>query len=224
MDQVNSAPSPAPAETATQVNPDDALNSIASEISVEEQARTFTATPTVQHPVQHQVETFAPDPVTNPEGYKAYMQAVYQAQQSALSEMRNVSSKVTQFEQMFQQQKVNADVDRAVQVVNAKAKVDPDVVEAMLNVEYTKNPSFKKIFDNRERNPMAFQKALGVVGDKIASKFQIRTDPQIAENVRAAQASQRTMATTNKTNDVMDQVGNMNDLEFQKWWQSQTRG
>jgi hypothetical protein len=228
MDPVNSAPSPGPAETAgtPSISPDDALHSIASEISVEEQARTFTATPqpTPNFQQQYSKEMFAPDPVTDSEGYKRWATQQAHQYQSLDSAMRDISTKITAFETAQQQQRVNADVDRAVQVVNQKAKVDPDVVEAMLNVEYTKNPSFKKIFDNREKNPMAYQKALGVISDKIASKFQIRTDPQLAENVRAAQASQRTMATTNKTNDQMEQLGNMNDLEFQRWWQSQIRG
>jgi len=218
----NSAPSPAPAETVSTpaVSPDDALHSIASEISIEEQVKTFNATPAYQPQQPFQSQPYAPDPVTDSEGYKRWAAQQAQQFQSLDTTLREVSTKISAFEQMQQQQKVNAEVDKAVQLVNQKAKVDPDIVEAMLNVEYTKNPSFKKIFDNRDRNPMAYQKALGVIADKISSKFQVRTDPQIAENVRAAQASQRTMSVTNKTNDLMDQVGNMTDLEFQRWWQA----
>lgn len=223
MADPNSAPSPAPAETIStpSVSPDDALNSIASEISVEEQVKTFNATPPQP---QFQPQPYAPDPVTDSEGYRRWAAQQAQQFQSLDTTLREVSTKISAFEQAQQQQRINAEVDRAVEIVNQKAKVDPDVVEAMLNVEYTKNPSFKKIFDNRGRNPGAYQKALGVIADKISSKFQVRTDPQLAENVRAAQASQRTMSTTNKTNDQMEQLGSMNDLEFQKWWQTQIRG
>lgn len=223
MEQTNSAPSPAPAETVSTpaTSPDDALRSIASEFSVEEQARTFTAQPQPQPQYSPQFHT--PDPVTDADGYRAWAQSQSQVQQQVQAALNNVLSEVNGFKQTFQQQKVDADVDQAVQVVNQKVKADPDVVEAMLNVEYTRNPTFKKIFDNRERNPGAYQKALGVIADKFAPKFQVRQDPQLAENVRAARSSQQTMATT-KTNDQQEQLGNMSDLDFQKWWQAQVRG
>lgn len=226
MDPNQTAPSPAPAEPVAtpSPSPDDALRSIASELTVEEQAKTFTATPTPAYQPQFQPQQFyAPDPVTDSEGYKRYMAEQHQTGTQIRSALDTVLSEVQSFKQTFQQQKVNADVDRAVQVVNAKVKADPEVVEAMLNVEYTKNPTFKKIFDNRERNPIAFEKALGVIADKFAPKFQVRTDPQLVENVRAARSSQQTMATTKQISQ-NEEVGNMTDLEFQRWWQSQRQG
>jgi len=228
MSDQNSVPSQEPAETTAtptptpSTSPDDALRNIASEFSVEEQVKSFTATPspvTVHQPQQF----YAPDPVTDPEGHKRYMTEQFNAGTQLRSTLDTVLNEVNNFKQTFQQQKVNADVDRAVQVVNAKVKGDPELVEAMLNIEYTKNPTFKKIFDNRDRNPFAYEKALGIIADKFVPKFQIRQDPQIAENVRAAQSSQRTMATT-QTNSSMDAVANMNEMEFERWKQNLMRG
>lgn len=216
------APSPAPAETVNTPSPDDSLKAIASEFTVEEQARQFTATPQpVQQPAP-QPQVYAPDPVTDTEGYKTWIAQQAQSQQQMMNALSQVSTEVQSFKQMQMQQKVNADVDRAVSIVNQKLKVDPDYAEALLNVEYSKNPSFKRIFDNREKNPYAYEKALGVLADKLYSKVQVRQDPQLAENIRAAQSSQRTMATTKQpgpTDGVPD-----DPREFERWWRGQIQG
>ena len=225
MTEQTAAPSPAPAESINTPSPDDALKSIASEFTVEEQARQFTATPYVQpqpQPAFTPPAPFIPDPVTDAEGYRAWVHQQIQAQSQVQSEIRQVTSELSQLRQERVQQKVNADVDRAVQIVNQKLKVEPDLAEALLNMEYAKNPTFRRIFDNRDKNPIAFDKALGVLSDKFHSKVQVRQDPQLAENVRAAQSSQRTMATT-KQNSQQEEIGNMSDADFQRWW-SQNRG
>lgn len=229
MTDQNTAPSAAPAEPVAtpSPSPDDALRSIASELNVEEQAKTFTATPQTTQPLQVPQypfqQSYTPDPVTDQDGYKAWVTAQNQTAQHVLSTLQNVQTEVNSFRQIQQQQRVNADVDRAVEFVNSTVKVNPKLLEARLNLEYSENPSFRKIFDNRDKNQAAYQKALGVVRDKIASEFQVRTDPQLVENVRAARSSQQTMATTKQMSQ-NEEVGNMNDLEFQKWWQSQRQG
>lgn len=219
MAEETPAPSPAPAETVSTPSPDDSLKAIASEFTVEEQARQFTATPPAP---QVQPQVYAPDPVTDSEGYKTWIAQQAQAQQQMMNALSQVSTEVQSFKQMQMQQKVNADVDRAVSIVNQKLKVDPDYAEALLNVEYSKNPSFKRIFDNREKNPLAYEKALNVLSDKLYSKVQVRQDPQLAENIRAAQSSQRTMATTKQpspTEGVPD-----DPREFERWWRGQIQG
>ena len=218
-------PSPEPAEsTQATPSPDDSLNSIANEFPVEEQAKQFTAQPQVQQSqfqAQPQISDFAPDPVTNPEGYKAFMRASFESQQQVQSALREMTSRFNQFEQTIQEQKVNAEVDAAVQTVNSKLKVDPMLTEALLNVEYKQNPSFKRIWDNRQKNPEAFKKGLEVLANKLYQKVQVRQDPQLAENVRAAQTSQRAMSTTK--NAQQEEVPK-DPREFDRWWAAQVRG
>ena len=219
MTDQTTAPSPAPAETTSTPSPDDSLKAIAAEFPIEEQANKFTASPSVAPQTYAPTPTpqYVPDPVTDQEAYKAWAMSQTQKYTQLDSALREVTGKITAFEQRAQQQKVDADVDRAVKIVNAKSKVDSDLVEAMLNLEYAKNDSFKRIFDNRDKNPAAFEKALGVMADKFADRFKVRQDPQIAENVRAAQSSQRTMATT-KQQSQADEAARLNGPEFDAYW------
>lgn len=213
------APSPAPAEPINTPSPDDALKSIASEFHVEEQAKSFTATPQPQQP--NQVPFVVPDPVVDSAAYQAYAQALVQKSSQMENSIREATSKIDAFDQMFRQQKVDADVGHAVQVVNQKLKVDNDLVEALLNIEYNKNPSFKRIWENRDRNPDAYQKALGIVADKLSSKVQVRQDPQLMENVRAAKSAQQTMATMKPGN--QEEVPD-DPRAFDSWWHTKKRG
>lgn len=225
MNEQTPAPSPAPAEPQATPSPDDSLKSIANEFTVEEQANQFTAKPAqpqVSQPQDVQLIDFAPDPVTNPEGYKQFMRSQFQAQQQVQSVLRDISTKVSKFEQTWEEQRLNAEVDSAVQIVNQKLKVEPVLAEALLNVEYKQNPTFRRIWDNRDRNPEAYKKALGVLADKLYSKVQVRQDPQLAENVRAAQSSQRTMATTKQSRPEDDVPEDPRD--FDRWWMDKMRG
>lgn len=223
MTDTTSAPSPAPAETSSTPSPD--LNSIAKEFSVDEQANQFTARPAVQPQTQTQ-PTIAPpytppDPVIDPEGYKAHVAYQAQLNQRLEGTLRELDNRFKTYEQTIQQQKVDADVDAAVKIVNGKLKVDPDLAEIALEREYRKNPAFKHIWDNRDRNRPAFEKALNVLADKLSPTFAVRTDPQLAENVRSAKSSQQTMATTQAKSEYDDVPEN--PREFDAWWR-QKRG
>lgn len=226
MDPTTTEQSPAPAETTqtTQEPSTPSLEEISKEFSVDEQARQFQATPTVAPPVyqppQQPPQFNVPDPVIDPEGYKRYVWRQEQLMSGVQSQTQQVLSKLNALEQERTQQKIDADVNRAVSKVNEQLKSDPELVEAMLEVEYRKNPTFKFIWDNRDRNPQAFDKALNAIAGKIGPKFQGRHDPQLTENQRAAQASQRTMATTQKTNELED-VARMSQADFDQWWHRQ---
>jgi hypothetical protein len=222
MTDNTAAPSPAPAETSAAPSTD--LESIAREFSVEEQANQFTARPAVQHQPQQQLQPApfsAPDPVTDPEGYKAFVMHQTQVHQRLEGTLRELDNRFKTYEQTIQQQKVDADVDAAVKIVNQKLKVDPELAEIALERMYRKDKAFKQIWDNRDRNRQAFEKALGVVADKLQPTFAVRTDPQVAENVRAAKSSQQTMATTQAKSEYDDVPEN--PREFDAWWR-QRRG
>ena len=228
MENNTPAPSPAPAES--QPTPETpSLDDIASTLSVEEQANQFASSvpvqPNYRQPYQqpYQPPQFeAPDPITNPEGYKSYMAAQYSTVNKLNSTLEQFTSKVTAWERTQQEQKINRDVETAVQKVNAKLNVDPEMAEVALELEYRKNPSFKKIWDNRERNPQALEKALDIVSQKLQGKFSVRQDPQIANNLRAAKTSQQSMATS-RTPGVNDGIPN-DPREFDAFWSRLVNG
>ncbi len=211
----------APAENTAAPQP--SLEDISKEFSVEEQTRSFTAQPQPPQPVYHAPPPQVPDPVINPDAFLQYAWQQNPAVPQLTNQLQQVSAKLQAFEHQQAQAKLEADVNRAVSKVNEKLKVDPLLAEAALEAEYRRNPTFKHIWDNRDRNPAAFDRALEVMGNQLSTRFAVRTDPQLLENQRAAVSSQRTMATNPQSNPAMDAL-KMPQGEFEAWWEAQKRG
>jgi hypothetical protein len=211
-----------PAETAVPEAQAPTLESIAKELSVEEQAQQFTSAvpqyqPQYQQPVQQQAYR-APDPITDPEGYNRFMMQQMQSMTALDTTLKSMVDKVQTWERTTQEQRINQDVDKAVTRVNEKLKVDPMLAEIALEKMYRTDANFKRIWDNRERNPQAYERALDVVADKLVPMFQTRQDPKIAGDIRAAKTSQQSMATTRQTG-VNEGVPN-DPAEFKRYWEN----
>jgi uncharacterized protein with von Willebrand factor type A (vWA) domain len=209
----------------TEEAPAPSLDDIASEFSVEEQVNQFKAQPQPQPQYQPQYQPQAPqslqvpDPYSDPTGYERFMLNQANALGTLDNTLKEVTSKIQSYEQQMAQQKVSADLDKAVTKINEKLGVDPMLAEIALEREYRVNKSFKTIWDNRDRNPAAFQKALDVLGNKLAPNFANQRDPQLIENQRAAKASQRTMSTAPKE-DPLGDWSNLSQSEFDRKWAS----
>lgn len=216
--ETNNTQSPAPAETQSPQPETPSLEQIASELSVTEQAQQFTANvppPSYQQPAQQPFR--APDPISDPEGYNRYMATQTQTLSSLDQMLRTVDERVKAFERQQVEQKVNSDVEKAVAVVNEKLKLEPKLVEVALEYIYRTDQNFKKIWDNRDRNPQAYKKALEVVTEKtLLPMFNVKQDPRIAENIRAARTSQQSMATTNRPG--VNEGVPTDPAEFQRYW------
>lgn len=215
--------SQAPVETAAPAAEAPTLEQIAKELSVEEQAQQFTST--VPSQPQYQPQTFqapqyqaqyAPDPVTDPEGYRAFMSSQLNTVTQLNQTLQSVNDRMSNWEKTQQEQKIERDINTAVTKVNAKLNVDPFVTEALLQGTYRSDANFRRIWDNRDRNPGALEKALDVLSQKYVSQFSVKQDPKIAQNLQAAKVSQQTMATTQKPgmNDGVPQ----DPMEFQRYW------
>jgi hypothetical protein len=212
--------SPAPAETAVPAAETPTLESIAKELSVTEQAQQFqSAVPQYQpqyQPVQ-QPAFRAPDPITDPEGYNRFLLQQNQTLSDLGATTKQIAERFQAIEQKEQEQRINHDVNNAVTQVNEKLKVDPKLAEVALEFVYRTDPNFKKIWDNRERNPEAYKRALDVVTEKtLIPMFNVRQDPTIASNIKAAKTSQQSMATTRQTG-VNDGVPT-DHAEFSRYW------
>jgi len=209
-----------PAETAVPEAQAPTLESIAKELSVEEQAQQFTSAvpqyqPQYQQPVQ-QPAFRAPDPITDPEGYNRFMVQQMQSVTALDSTLKQMVDKVQTWERTTQEQRINQDVDKAVTRVNEKLKVDPMLAEIALEKMYRTDANFKRIWDNRERNPQAYERALDVVADKLVPMFQTRQDPKIAGDIRAAKTSQQSMATTR--NPGVNEGVPTDPADFKRFW------
>jgi hypothetical protein len=231
MNEEMNQQSTAPAETAApEATETPSLESIAQSLSVEEQAQQFTSSvqpyqqPQYQQPYQQQNPYVGiPDPITDPEGYKAYSLQHLQKLTTLDSSLQQIAQKIQNYERTQSEQKINQDVDSAVAKVNQNLKLDPLVAEALLEATYKRDQNFKKIWDNRSRNPQALEQALNVLSGKFAGQFNVKQDPQIAENIRAAKSAQQSMATTGKQSPNGD-INQMSPEEFDRWWQNSIRG
>lgn len=215
--------SPAPAETAAPEADTQTLESIAKELSVTEQAQQFTsAVPRQQPQYQEQVQQpayRAPDPITDPEGYNRFMMQQMQSMTALDTTLKSMVDKVQTWERTTQEQRINQDVEKAVTHVNDKLKVNPKMAEVALEYVYRTDENFRKIWDNRERNPQAYQRALDVVTEKtLMPMFNVRQDPKIAGDIRAAKTSQQSMATTH--NPGVNEGVPTDPAEFKRYWEN----
>lgn len=210
-------------ETVVQQPSTETLENIAKEIPVDEQVTQFTARPAqqpfqqpFQQPSYQPPQPYIPDPVTDQEGYKRFISEQMNQTQSVASVLNELKSELTSFKNSQEKTRIDQDVSRAVEVVNTKLKVDPFLAEAMLDMTYKRDSAFQKIWDNRHKNPDALNRALNVVAEKLVPLVNLRQDPQLAENVRAAKQSQSTSGSTN----AKDNNGGAptDPAEFRRYW------
>lgn len=216
-----SSQSVTPAETTTEATTD-TLESLSREFNVEEQASNFQAQPAQQY-VQQPQNQWLPDPIADPDGFNHYSRQQNEVLSKLDQTVRSLNDKIQSYENQTKQQKIDADVERAVSRVNEKWNTDPLMAEIALEKMYRSDANFKKIWDNRDRNPKAYEKALDVLADKLAPTFSIRQDPQLTENQLAAKKSQQTMASTAKA-DKNAEWDNLSEGEFWAKWNAMKRG
>ena len=209
-----------PTESVEQQAPAPSLDDIAKEFSVEEQVSQFQAQPEQQG---QQYQQYIPDPISDPDQYNQYVRQQSSAMDNVSKTVKELSEKLSAHENRMVQQQVEADLNRAVATVNKKLGVENEMAEIALRMEYEKNPSFQKIWDNRNKNPQAFEKALDVVADKYSQKFSVRQDPQLTANQMAAKKSLQTM-NKSPAEDHNSKWDNMAPGEFEREWERMKRG
>jgi len=147
------------------------------------------------------------------------------------SQLANVSSKLNSIsdeQDTRKRQEYIETQDKAVN--NAIAQIQKDVdmpdefVEGMLHVKYARDENFRKIFDNRDQNPSAYARAISVVASDIKSKSQWQSDPESAENLRAAKDLQKSANRASSKSDPADRYKAMSHEEFGREWEKMKRG
>lgn len=206
----------------SQVTETPTMADVAKKYQVDKLSTEFTAKPT-QPAQMHQTYTPyvppVPDPVTNPDEWNRYQATQGQYVQNTL---REFSQTVSQIARENQQARLDQEVNKAVSKVNEKLKIDPTYTEILLEKRYRDDPIFRSIWDNRSYNPKALEEALEVISNEARGVFQIKTDPQLQENIRAAKQSTQTKLTNNQKSD--DPTAGMSEAEFDRWWFQQKRG
>lgn len=158
----------------------------------------FHVEPTPTAPVEPkatepQVPQFAPVDPLNDQQWAAYQQQQMQQSTALQGQLQELNTKLTHMEQERVQAKVEADIKSAVNtVIKDVENADPMMVELYLEKRAAENPGLRQIWDNRDTNPKALEKALKAISGELNDKFSFKADPQIAENHRAALQSQQT--------------------------------
>ena len=209
-------------ETPSEAAPTQTLEDVYKQFNVDDAAQQFTAQPVQNTPTQNYAptpppaNTFIPDPISDPEGYRQFMLASQQQNSAFGQTINTLNAKLSQMEKERQQQQIDADIGKAVAKVNSKVKADPLMVELALEKKAREDGRFMKIWDNRYKNPKAYDAALDAIANELQGKFTVRNDPQLTENQRALKASQRGMATSNQSRD--DGWDNLSDEDFDRKW------
>lgn len=171
-------------------------------------------------PAQSQMHV--PDPVLDPQGHRAW--AAQNVQESNLNKqaLRQLAGELQNLKQARAVEKEEADIKQAVDAVNQGLdnKLDPDVVEIALGVKARKDPNFMRLWQARGQKPQALQAALKVIAKELGSKYAMKTDPQITENVRALKEATSGKATSDKSapNSLHEAMQKAQGAEFDKLW------
>lgn len=162
------------------------LDQVYKEFNVEAEASNFQPQQQVQTQ-RGQAPGTAPDPVMDPTGYKTWSEKQSSFIQESLSK---VEGELTNLKVERLRAKEEADIKSAVQKFKSICDhVDEDVAEVALGSKARKDPRFMAVYQNRNKNPQAWNAALAAYANEYKGKSKFQIDPQIAENQRAAKQS-----------------------------------
>lgn len=222
--QVTDQPSDKPAETATPETPP-TMADVAKKYSVDKMSSEFTAKPAPAQnvPTAPTYTPPVPDPITQPEDFSKYQ---IQQQQYVAGTLRELGQQVQEISKRAQQAELDAEVNQAVaKVASSLPGVDKTYTEILLEKRYRDDPVFKTIWDNRKLNPKAVDEALDVITNEAKGVFQVKVDPQLQENIRAAKASTSTKSVSNRAEQGHPlEDPNLSPGDFDRLWNQTKRG
>lgn len=168
------------------------LEQVYQEFKVDDVVQQFQPQqPMPQQPVP-QAQPAIPDPVLDPNGFKAHIARMEAAPNLSRMALQEVAS----LKQMLARSQEEADIKSAVSKVKEKlGDADDDFIEIALGQKARKDQKFAALYANRHKNPQAWNAALTAVGNELKGKFSFRADSQLTENVRAAKQSTQSSLT-----------------------------
>ncbi len=186
-----------PATQAPQTEQASPMEKVYSDFKIEETASQFQpetkpATPVTQQPFTPK----APDPFDP--AFQQYMQHTAQSVNALTQALTATKGELTQMQQSLAKERTEADISRASEIIAKEAGIKPKVAAVALELKAREDPRFLSIWNNRSKNPQAYNAALKALAAETQQEYAVRQDPQLTENQRAVKASQHQMATTTK--------------------------
>jgi hypothetical protein len=183
-----------PAETTEQSSP---MEQVYKDFNIEETAAQFQ--PEQKPATQQTQQPFvpkAPDPFDP--GFQNFIQHTAQSVSALTQTLHATKGELTAMQQQIVRERTEVDISRAAEMIAKEADIDPEVAQVTMEVKARNDPRFLSIWNNRSKNPKAYNAALKALAQEASQKYAVRRDPQLVENQRAVKASQQQMATTTK--------------------------
>jgi hypothetical protein len=203
------------------------LDSVYTKYNVEAEANTFNPQrePQTVTPQPAKVETAVPDPVLDQEGFKKWAGGQNQFLQTSL---QSLQGELTQLRVERMKAREEADIKSAVSTFKSVTgeDVDDDIAEVALGQKARKDPKFLAVYQNRGKNPQAWNAAVRAYANEFKSKTSFKIDPQIAENQRAAKQSiQGSQSRSSEPpSGVEAQLASKTGKEFERAWRNYVDG
>lgn len=155
-----------------------------------------------------------------------FAEHVTKGQEALSSQLRELSDKLTHYEQKEAESRIETEINKAVESVNDGLNLDPDLVRTYLEYTASKKPAFKQVWDNRHNDAKTFNRALAALKKEMGNKFSVRQDSELTETQAAIQQSQRSLASRSKekSDNPLDEMlaGAKSEAEFDRIWREAT--
>ena len=152
----------------------------------------------------------------NVSDFKQFIDSQSKVTQDLSSKLEQTTTQLNELVNGQRRESVNKEIKSAAQKINDNVGGNEDLAELFLEKQYRENPDFQKIWQNREANPEAYQKALDVLSPEWATLANTTIDPQVSENQRALAESQRNNAGKINTPSLDEKLANMDNATFMK--------
>ena len=177
--------------------------------------------PTGQPTPQPAQDFSIPDAALDPEGHRAWAKNVMTNQAKISAALKSVAGEIGQYKAAQVRAKEEADLSQAVSVIKEKLPdVDDDFAEIAIAHKARKDQKFMSLWQNRGKNPQAWNAALKAVAGEIGGKYSMRQDPQVTENLRAAKQSVQTQGTAAPQERDIDRIGKLTGQAFDREMQA----
>ncbi len=214
-------------QTDEVVEKEDSLDQITKDFGIEDQAQQFRQQVAPVRQEVQQAQQVSPSNIPDPldtEAHKAYLAKIEQNQSSLQHTLEKTIGTISAYEQKAQREALEADISKAVKTANEIINhPKPRMVEVALELRAQEDPKFKAIWDNRQKNPQALERAIKIVAKEIAEDFSIKVDPELVKSQRALKLSQQQTATTTRQ-EPEDKWSGLDDAEFQREWAKAVSG
>lgn len=175
----------------------------------------------VHQPQQTKVEpSTVPDPYS--EEFKAYMARQAAGTTELQKAVTQIAAHIGEAQKTRMLEITKADIDKAVSTINDVVKhPKPKVIEAALDGMVREDPRLKAIWENRAKNPNAWNNALKIVTKQISEDFSVKVDPSLVAAQRARKDAQKQMATTTdtETSPTEERLAAATGADFDREWE-----